>query len=280
MSRIISILHVNDSMNDNVKNIVKFLIDNNSTTQLYVFTKTPDDSFNIANGTCTCSNVSWPDTCTTIPQIRNWINNFFKTNNFNGKLHVLEDTTSILKNPNEFINEIEHTMDILDYDVWFSTVCDTCNYVYSKYNPRLNVMLDKVEYFPLGLGNKLVFTSHSNTQWIIYNFSKVPDELLKFDESFTISMFYIIEYLARRRNTKRADQLYLMNQYMTVGSELGVFKALSIEAQDDTTQKIQEEDEKFKEKNVDYRPDNDIDILLELIYAKLNAKMGTLALNK
>ena len=26
--------------------------------------------------------------------------------------------------------------------------------------------------------------------------------------------------------------------------------------------------------------DNDIDILLELIYAKLNAKMGTLALNK
>ena len=67
-------------------------------------------------------------------------------------------------------------MDAFEYDVWFSTTCDNCNYVYSKYNPRLAVMLDKVEYFKFNLGEKLVFTSHSNTQWIAYDFSRATDD--------------------------------------------------------------------------------------------------------
>lgn len=124
---------------------------------------------------------------------------------------MLEDSTELLKIPTGFICDIEHTMDVLDYHVWFSTVCDNCNYLYAKYNPRLAVVMDKVEYLPLGLGNKLLFTSHSNTQWIVYDFAKVPDDLLKFDEDFTIAMYYIIEYLARRRNTKAKNSVYFMN---------------------------------------------------------------------
>lgn len=126
-------------------------------------------------------------------------------------LHVLEDTTCIMSSPKQFIDDIEHAMDVLDYDVWLSTTCDPCNYVYKKFNPRLSVAMDRAELFKLGLGTQILLTSHSNLQWVVYNFAKAPDDLLRFDERFTVPMYYIIEFLARRRNTKQDGQLYFMN---------------------------------------------------------------------
>lgn len=272
-NRIVAILHNDSTMAENTKHIVKIMLENSVASQVYVFTEKPDTSFNIANGTQICSNVNWPSTCTTVPQIRNWINRFFRTNNFAGKLHVLEDNTEILKIPTGFITDLENMMDAFEYDVWFSTTCDNCNYVYSKYNPRLAVMLDKVEYFKFNLGEKLVFTSHSNTQWIAYDFSRATDDQLRFDEDFTIAMFYIIEFLARRRNTKKPNQVYFMNQYLTVPSELGVFKAIPTAQPATDDEALRKEDEVFKAKKVNYAADNDIDIVLEAMYNMLNSKL-------
>lgn len=198
---------------------------------------------------------------------------FFKKQSFTGMLHVIEDTTCINKNPNEFICDIENAMNVLNYDVWFSTVCDRCNYVYSKYNPRLRITLDKPEFTKLNLGNSILFTSHSNTQWIIYNFNTISSELLRFNDTFTVAMFYIIEYLARRRNTKSAGDLYYMNQYLTVESEYGVYTTLSTTVQPDDQNILKTEDTLFRSMNIDIHPDNNIDEVLEELYKKLLQKI-------
>jgi hypothetical protein len=208
MSRRIAILHDDMSMHSNVLDTVKKLHEAGC-ADITVFTKEADESFIIPE--LECKNAVWPAECDTVPKIRNWINAHFKQQEFSGMLHVLEDTTCILKDPKQFMDDIENAMDILDYDVWLSTSCDPCNFVYRKYNPRLDIVLDRAELFKLGLGTRILFTSHSNLQWVVYNFAKAPDSLLHLDEQFTVPMYYIIEFLARRRNTKQDGQSYFMN---------------------------------------------------------------------
>lgn len=278
MKRIIAIIHTQNDMLENVHKIVNMIVDNNCAEQIYVFTKEEKLEFTFAQIMTSqyCMNVCLPDTCDNTPKTRNWINSYFKTNNFDGFLHVIEDTTDLLKVPTKFMDDLEHMMKTLDYNVWFSTICDPCNFIYFKYNPRLAIILDKVEYFKLELGTKLLFTSHSNTQWVTYDFSQVTEDLLKFDEDFSIAMFYIIEFLARRRNTKRENQLYFMNQYLTVESEYGTFKHIDSKNTEDKTAEttnMQKEDQIFKNKQVKYEPDNNIDLVLETVYKTLNEKL-------
>lgn len=70
-------------------------------------------------------------------------------------------------------------------------------------------------------------------------------------------MFWIIELLARRRNTKQDGQLYWMNAYLTVGSEHGTFMCDSSlsELVNDEREAINREDPVFKSLNVDIHPD-------------------------
>lgn len=159
----------------------------------------------------------------------------------------------LLKDPSSFLDSIEKMMDILDYDVWLDTICDPCNYVYSKFNPRVSVDIDRDDVKKLDISKKIMFTSHSNTAWMCYNYKKIPDDLLRFNESFNIPMFMIIEFLARRRNTKRKDQVYFMNMYATVQEEIGVFKIddQAIKAEQ-KTEKMAEEDKIFKDLNLNY----------------------------
>lgn len=98
-----------------------------------------------------------------------------KEQGFNGILHVLEDTTVLTKSPVQFMDELECMMDVFEYDVWLSTVCDKCNYVYGKYCPAMTLALDHPELAKLGLGDKLSVTTHSNSQWIAYSLSCAPD---------------------------------------------------------------------------------------------------------
>lgn len=215
-----------------------------------------------------------PDTCDTISKARNFINAEYKLKQFDGFLHVVEDIVELQKDPTEFLAALEKMMDVLDYDVWFNTICDPCNYVYSKFNPRLSVEMDKEDVKSLGLSSKLLFTSHSNTAWICYNFASVPSDLLAFNESFDIPMFMIIEFLARRRNTKRSGQQYLMNMYATIPEELGVFKVSAPSAgEDPKSEKMAEEDKAFRSLNVNFAPDNDIDKILESFWTKIKSKL-------
>jgi len=218
-----------------------------------------------------------PDSCDTISKARNFINASCKATGCTGFLHVLEDIVELVKDPHEFLDALEKAMQILDYDVWLDASCDPCNYVYSKFNPRLSVELDKPELKRLGLSSpRLLFTSHSNTAWMCYNLDKTTADLMNFNESFDIPMFMIIEFLARRRNTKRPDQVYLMNMYMTVPEEIGVFKVSTPSAGGDPTpEKMAEEDKIFKSLGVNFAPDNNIDALMEVLWNKLNSKLAS-----
>lgn len=165
-------------------------------------------------------------------------------------------------------------MKALDYSVWLSTVTDPCNFVYSKYNPRIRISCDRDECAKIGLSGDLCFTSHSNTQWMAYDMGALAgSDLLKLDERFAVPMFFIIELLARRKATKNAGDLYYMNQYLTVGSEYGTFRTLLDAKKEQSDPKaMQAEDAVFKSMNLNYAPDNAIDPILEALWDRISAK--------
>ena len=97
-------------------------------------------------------------------------------------------------------------------------------------------------------------------------------------------MYYIIEFLARRRNTKDVGSLYYMNQYITVDSELGTYR-LQKKADDEklTQEQLQakikkdqedmiKENEIFQNMKINIEPDNSVDTILEDLYKKLKSK--------
>lgn len=130
----------------NVSKIIGMLMTNCVALKIYVFSDTPNGSFNIEHESVSCTNICFPNTCDNIPKKRNWINQYFKSIQFDGTLYVISDNIVFLKEPTSFFNELENMMKVLDYSVWFNTECDKCNYVYNKYCPRISINLDKEEY--------------------------------------------------------------------------------------------------------------------------------------
>lgn len=221
----------------------------------------------------THSVVVMPENINTSVKSKNYIIQQYKTENFSGYLHIIEDVIELLKDPTEFISDIENTMNILDIHSYLGTVTDACNRIYSKYNPRLRLINDKPEWQKFNI-KEFVFCSHSNTNWMIFNLEKCDINEITFNEMFTIDMFWIIEYLARRRNS-HPETLYFMNQYLTCSTEHGVYqldKTIDIAVQHDT-EKMKEEDQLFKSLNINYQPDNNIDELLERLAIKLDSKI-------
>lgn len=103
----------------------------------------------------------------------------------------------------QYADALENTMSILDYSISFSTLSDRCNYVFNKLNPRLTIDIDDFDVKnKLKLPSKLMFTSNANTAWMAFDFSKFCSKPLFFNEDFSIGMFIIIDYLARRRASK------------------------------------------------------------------------------
>ena len=216
--------------------------------------------------------IECPDSCDNNSKIKNFIIQYAKDTLGSFRfLHIIEGNAKLLKDPTTYINEIEHVMDILDYNIHFSTITDQCNYLFKKFCPRLTIDIDDVDVrAKTGLPQSISFTSHSNIVWTIYDYEKCGDVgPQKYDERFSIAMFMIIEYLARRRNTKRDGQLYYMNQYLSIPSEIGVFTTIDNGSGNIDPKKMQEEDTIFKAMNIDYSPDNNIDKILEEFYALL-----------
>lgn len=112
----------------------------------------------------------------------------------------------------------------------------------------------------------LLFTSNANTYWTAYNMKTATDEELYFNEAFTMPMFYIISYLAGLRNNKAKGAIRYMNQYPTVPTEQGVYRINNtVPVQYD----VKANDDVFKSLMIDHHPDNNIDTLLEDVYAKV-----------
>jgi len=245
-----------------------------------IFKTVPDSDvivFTTGNPVDGVENVKLPADLNTEPKIRNWINRRFETSGFSGFLHVVSDTVEVLKTPTDFVVDIERMMSVMDYSVWFNTACDPLNYAYAKYTPSLTVDIDEDNVSKAtGIRGKIHIASHSNTQWIIYDFSCLAgSDLLRFDEDFSIPMFYIVELLSRRRNTARKDQLYFMNQYLTVGSEPGTFRNLrNVVPPKDSESDMKRENEIWQSKKINFRPDYNVDTFLEKIWEKLTEKAG------
>lgn len=272
-NRTIAIINEIENKTSNIDELCDVFKKYNVSDKIYVFTQKDETKFNQKSGNVEFIGVKIPADKDTRPKAKNFVIKYFKNNNYDGILHVIEDIIEILHDPTKFINDIENMMDVYGLNNWFSTMTDGCNYVYSKYTPRLNIVIDKPEYQKLNINNA-VFCSHSNTQWIVYNLGKADDNELYFIEDFKIDMFWIIEFLARRRNT-HPNSLYYMNQYYTCASENGLFRLKSTCKRDNFDQKplMAEEDQKFKSMNINYAPDNNIDAVLEKLYATLNDKL-------
>ncbi len=247
--------------------LVDALMANAVCQQITVFTKEAKPSLNKMHERTACQNVVLPIECDTDPKTRNYINKQYRESGFTGFLHVILWNTIIDKDPTDFLLKLEDMMDKLDYNVWFNTICDPCNYVYHKYCPRTYIMLDDPEYQVLST-KRIAFTSHSNTQWIAYNLAKATDSNLHFDEDFTIPMYYIIEFLARRKAEAVEGQLYFMNEYLTVEEEHGVFSKFNVEEKTDQEQ-LKKEDAIFASKNVKHAADNNVDVVATQFYLKL-----------
>lgn len=268
LNRIFAIDNHNNTGFEQAERLAKQLIDYKCADQIYIFVDSVENAPSIAG----VEYVAFGHDSNRA-KCKNEINEFFKRLGFNGFLHVVESHIQLLKDPSTYLVEQEHCMDVLDYDVYFSTTSDGCNYVYSKFNPRVTIQLDSPEFKSLNLPQSISFTSHSNTVWVTYNFAKIVDELLKFDERFNIPMYFIIEFLARRRNTKSAGSLYLMNQYLSIPSEIGVFTQDQESHQRDQSDDMQKEDAIFKSLDLNFVPDNNIDQLLVDMIDKLKSKV-------
>lgn len=219
--------------------------------------------------------IFFPDMCDSVSKQKNFIIDWCKSQNFNGFLHIVEDDISFNERSKPYMQKLESTMEALDYDVHFSTTTDKCNYIFSKYCPRLTIKIDDEEIRQkLDLPEQICFTSHSNVSYITYNFGKLLDCPPKFDERFTIGMFYIIEFLARRKNTKNDDQLYFMNQYLSIADEIGAYDILYDHNKKIDDSIMRKENELFKSLNINYAPDNNLDIVLDTLYNKIKSKMN------
>ena len=148
----------------------------------------------------------FPESADTSPKQKNFILDWCKSRGFNGFLHMTESSVKLNSNSKTYIEKLESTMSSLDYSIHFSTATDRCNYVFNKFCPRMTLDIDDDSIKQkLNLPDKIYFTSHSNVSYVTYDFNSLHDCLQKFDERFTIGMFFIIEFLARRRALKHED---------------------------------------------------------------------------
>jgi hypothetical protein len=183
-----------------------------------------------------------------------------------GFLHIVESSVEILKDPAEYVTTLEKTMEVLDYRSRFSTVTDPCNYVFNRFNPRVQIDFEDDENIKeLGLPQKISFTSHANTAWTTFIVDTEVEKIQRFNENFTVMMYVIIEYFAKRKAQKTDKQLYYMNQYLSIDEELGVIRRTANDASIDQ-KTMSNESKVFNDLGLDTTPDNNIDAILERVY--------------
>ena len=191
---------------------------------------------------------------------------YFFDNSFNGFLHVIEDGIEIYNDPTTFLSEIEKMMSKLHLKSWFNTVTDVCNYSFNIYNPRFSVDLDEPTVKEV-YDKTIYWTSHANTSWVCYDYSIATFDDVSFNESFTIAMFYIITFLAERRNHKKDGELYYMNFYPSIKDELGVFRLLqNVKDKPSSDVEYSKQNEIFRNMNVNYTADMSIEKVMDDIF--------------
>ena len=202
-----------------------------------------------------------------ISKMRNFIIKTVKSSNFGGFLHISEDNVVLKSDPTAFFADVELLMETFGMKSWFNTALDGCNYVLTRYNPRFSVDVD-VENVPFS-GKTVHWCSNANTEWTVFDLECATDDDMMLREEFGISMYYIIEFLARRRNRKSPGELYYMNMYPGVDSELGVLGQAEVKDDSISQDRFKAEDAIFKEMRVDNHPDMDRDAIMSDMVGKM-----------
>ena len=188
-------------------------------------------------------------------------------NRFNdGFAYVFEDPLVVVKDKFEkWIPDQEEFMTKFKQDVWLNTVLDECNYIFDKYVTRVNIEIDNSEYNKL-FNHQLGLVTNANTKMVVYNLDNIDlnSDVVFFVEDFEIPMFYIIEFLARRRNLKHPGSF--MNFYFTMPSEKGILKTIkNYKGTLKFNELINVETKRFEQMKVDYHPDMDVDLIMKFI---------------
>lgn len=203
-------------------------------------------------------------------KLRNFVSKSLLDSKINGFVHVLEDDVKIIGETRVFLDEIEKMMSILNLKSWFNTSCDMVNYVFQKYNPRFYIKIDDEQFMPK-YDKTIAWCSNANTIWVCYNMSKATYEDIRFEEQFTVPVYYIIEFLARRRNIKKLGELYYMNLYPSIQEELDVFTIdPSVVKKSQPEEQMKAENDIFKSMNINYTSDNDVNVVMDDIMKTLS----------
>ena len=110
----------------------------------------------------------------------------------------------------------------------------------------------------------LAWCSNANTFWMCFDTILAKKEDMEFCEDFPFPMYHIIEFLSRRRNTRKPGELYYMNLYPSVPEEMKVFRHL--DPSDDykpQNAEIAAQDKLFRERNYDFHADFNVDEIFE-----------------
>ena len=187
-----------------------------------------------------------------------------------GFAYVFED--KVIVNEEKFkawIPEHEKFMTAFNYDVWFNTVLDECNFIFDKYVYGLQVEIDEKELSDK-FKNRICVTTNANTKLIVYNLDLIDinDKIAFFNEDFKITMFIILEFFSRRRAANRPGSF--MGMYLTIEQEKGIISEIK---NHETTLKFnewyEEEAKKFEAMKIDIQPTSDVDLLMEFIETSL-----------
>ena len=201
-------------------------------------------------------------------KIRNFAYKTFFDKKCDSFVHFVSDMLP-LKSENimEFVPAIEDMMSKLNQISWFSTRSDVCNYVFEKYNPKFKIFVD--EENTKQYNRMIFFTAFANLAWVTFDYSKVDDFIkIKLDDDFKIPMFFIVEYLSRRREYQPA----FINCYPSIEEERWVFDTSSMFKQklkpspDKFSRSEYEKDNAlFGKKNIDFKPMGNIEKAFEMI---------------
>lgn len=248
-----------DTINGDTQQLVNSLKDDN--VDVVVYSNNP-----------TAQEFAIPNYANTFPKQINFIIESEKNKNSDVEyLLVVQNNVHVKHCIAGFMQQLINLMHCLKISVWLNTVCDKMNYVYQKYTPRLQIDFNDEDAAKIGT-KTLLFTSHSNTYVMCFDLS-ANIEKLKFNESFSTSIYYTIEFLARR---KKVDDFAFMNMYPTIASEQNIFE-LNANINENNNEDLnkalfKEDDEKFKSMHIDYTADNNVEFLEQKLYDILKDK--------
>ena len=108
--------------------------------------------------------------------------------------------------------------------------------------------------------------------YTVYDLKNISFEKMKLNDSFTVPMYYIVEYFARRRADKEDDGVPFMNLYPTVEDEGSKkwFSTIPVNNYNFSQEVIQKEGEEFAKLNLDTTPNLNADETLDFIEKVLN----------